>query len=38
MFISKNRMNSVEFAVVSVGVIYISIVAFILVKMLCGNP
>jgi hypothetical protein len=30
-------MNSVEFAVVSVGVIYISIVGFILAKMLCND-
>jgi len=41
MFISKksakNTMNSLEFAIVSVGVIYIGIVGVILCKMLCQD-
>jgi hypothetical protein len=30
-------MSSVEFAVVTIGVIYITIVGFILAKMLCDE-
>jgi hypothetical protein len=41
MFISKksakNTMNSLEFAVVTIGVIYIGVLGFILAKMLCEH-